>query len=161
MPERVCVHAHESVRGCMGWRTAAWPAARVARLCRRLSLCRGRYAFLPAQWEVADWAACHGLYVLQAMERFQVPFFAMNLSVGLSVQLQGFGLQVASGEQPGACQVLQLVWLAACTSAASSPAACARSWFCLLRMGNACLVLHLAGLLQGCLERCHTEAPAL
>ncbi|KAI7841635.1 hypothetical protein COHA_004655 [Chlorella ohadii] len=32
-----------------------------------------------------------------AMERFQVPFFAMNLSVGLSVQLQGFGLQVASG----------------------------------------------------------------
>jgi indole-3-glycerol phosphate synthase len=34
---------------------------------------------------------------LQAMERFRVPFFAMNLSVGLSVQLQGFGLQVASG----------------------------------------------------------------
>ncbi|KAL4444701.1 hypothetical protein ABPG77_002518 [Micractinium sp. CCAP 211/92] len=34
---------------------------------------------------------------LQAMERFQVPFFGMNLSVGLSVSLQGFGLQVAKG----------------------------------------------------------------
>lgn len=28
----------------------------------------------------------------------QVPFFGMNLSVGLSVSLQGFGLQVAKGE---------------------------------------------------------------
>ncbi|KAL4427615.1 hypothetical protein ABPG75_001704 [Micractinium tetrahymenae] len=40
---------------------------------------------------------------LQAMERFQVPFFGMNLSVGLSVSLQGFGLQVAKGEHERPC----------------------------------------------------------
>lgn len=41
-----------------------------------------------------------------------MPFFAMNLSVGLSVQLQGFGLQVASGEA-GLWWLLGLCMLAA------------------------------------------------
>lgn len=34
---------------------------------------------------------------LQALEPFQIPFYAMNLSVALSVSVAGFGLQVASG----------------------------------------------------------------
>lgn len=34
---------------------------------------------------------------LKALEPFQLPFFAMNLSVALSVSVAGFGLQVATG----------------------------------------------------------------
>lgn len=34
---------------------------------------------------------------LRAMEQFGVPFFGVNLSVGLSVRLQGFGEDVARG----------------------------------------------------------------
>ena len=31
------------------------------------------------------------------MEKYGVPFYGMNLSVGLSIQLQGFGVGVAKG----------------------------------------------------------------
>ncbi|PSC68944.1 Isovaleryl-dehydrogenase [Micractinium conductrix] len=37
------------------------------------------------------------LQELQAMEKYGVPFYGMNLSVGLSIQLQGFGVGVAKG----------------------------------------------------------------
>lgn len=38
---------------------------------------------------------------LRAMEQFGVPFFACNLSVGLSVSISGFGLKVAEGRRRG------------------------------------------------------------
>lgn len=34
---------------------------------------------------------------LQAMERFGVPFFGINISVGLSISITGFGGDVAAG----------------------------------------------------------------
>lgn len=39
----------------------------------------------------------------------QVPFFGMNLSVGLSVNVAGFGLQVAEGDNQPACSIGGLV----------------------------------------------------
>lgn len=39
---------------------------------------------------------------LRALEQFQTPFFALNLSVSLSISLQGFGLQVAEGARAAA-----------------------------------------------------------
>jgi hypothetical protein len=34
---------------------------------------------------------------LRALEPYQLPWYGMNLSVGLSVSVAGFGMQVASG----------------------------------------------------------------
>lgn len=39
---------------------------------------------------------------LRAMEQSRVPFYASNLSVGLSISVAGFGMQVATGGLPGA-----------------------------------------------------------
>lgn len=96
--------------------------------------------------------------LLQAMERFRVPFFAMNLSVGLSVQLQGFGLQVASGERGWCCGASArehngAAELHACFAAASLPLSMCHS-------SNAPLPLRLDGTLQGCWERCRLAASA-
>lgn len=37
------------------------------------------------------------LQELRALEPYQMPWFGLNLSVGLSVSITGFGLQVATG----------------------------------------------------------------
>jgi ABC-type enterochelin transport system permease subunit len=44
---------------------------------------------------------------LRAMEQSRVPFYASNLSVGLSISVAGFGMQVATGGWgPGAAGAL-------------------------------------------------------
>ena len=104
------VHIHEpeaapcAHSSCSGLRAAANRTPCVAAGSKRAA--PAQFLPWPACAAARSWPARYRLNpcsircsLPQAMERFRVPFFAMNLSVGLSVQLQGFGLQVASGER--------------------------------------------------------------